>query len=107
MIFGLQIGLIIGGEQARQAVCDLDKSITGLPTNDFSVPLIAVLLSLADKEVVQAVVKSPSLIARLVRYTSNNMKARSVSVFLHLKAYQCVQFIQLFHLLVSWYTRPL
>lgn len=79
----LQIGILIGGEHAKQALSDLERSITSLPSNDFSVPLIAVLLSIADKEVVQAVVKSPSLLARLVQYTSRNMKARSVSVISH------------------------
>lgn len=82
VLCGLQIGILIGGEHARQAVSDLERSITALSSSDFSVPLIAVLLSLADKEVVQAVVKSPSLLARLVQYTSRNMKARSVSVIL-------------------------
>ena len=76
MLCGLQIGILIGGEHAGQAISDLERSITALPSNDFSVPLISVLLSLADKEVVQAVVKSPSLLARLVQYTSRNMKAR-------------------------------
>jgi hypothetical protein len=80
VLCGLQIGILIGGESARQAVGDLERSITALPSSDFSVPLMAVLLSLADKEVVQAVVKSHSLLARLVQYTSRNMKARSVSV---------------------------
>lgn len=82
MLCGLQIGILIGGEHARQAVSDLERSIKALPSSDFSVPLIAVLLSLADKEVVQAVVKSPSLLARLVQYTSRNMKARLVGVIL-------------------------
>ena len=59
---------------------DLDKSVTEVPGNDFSVPLIAVLLALADKDVVQTVVRSPSLLARLVQYTSKNMKARSVTM---------------------------
>ena len=82
VLCGLQIGILIGGEHARQAVSDLERGLTSLPGNDYSVPLIAVLLSLADKEVVQAVVKSPSLLARLVQYTSRNMKSRSVSVIL-------------------------
>jgi hypothetical protein len=82
VLCGLQIGILVGGEHARQAVSDLERSITALPSSDFSVPLIAILLSLADNEVVQAVVKSPSLLARLVQYTSRNMKARSVSVIL-------------------------
>ena len=56
---------------------DLDKSIAASWTEDFSVPLIAVLLCLCDRDVVQAVVRAPSLLARLVQYTSRNMKAES------------------------------
>lgn len=71
---------MLGRCHATVAVHDLNKDITKCPNDDFSVPLIAVLLSLGDKDVVQAVVSSPSLLARLVQYTSKNMRARSVTV---------------------------
>lgn len=59
-----------------QAVRDMQGDMTGHPSDSFSISLFMLLLSLADRDIVSMVARSPDLLLTLVRMTSKCLESR-------------------------------
>jgi hypothetical protein len=72
-----QFGLIAGGEHAKLAAKDLERDVADTThSSSFSLSLFVLLLCIHDRDIVQAVARSPMLLAALVRLNSKCLEAR-------------------------------